>query len=107
MAAPPRPASSMSHAMGVTTGYDDVRKPVPPFVRTRIPLAALYAANAISWTGNTLTFLAVPWFVLATTGSAARTGVVGFTIGAATVVAAFLTGPWIDRVGARRMSIAA
>jgi hypothetical protein len=38
------------------------------------PLVVLLAANAVSLTGNTLTMLAVPWFVLVTTGSVARIG---------------------------------
>ena len=37
--------------------------------RNRLPLAALLAANAISIAGNMLTTLAIPWFVLQTTGS--------------------------------------
>lgn len=40
----------------------------------RIPLFALLAANAVSMTGNVFTLIAIPWFVLQTTGSAAQTG---------------------------------
>lgn len=37
---------------------------------------ALLAAQAVSVTGNRIAMLAIPWFVLQTTGSAAQTGVV-------------------------------
>ncbi|MBA3416713.1 MAG: hypothetical protein H0U10_15950, partial [Chloroflexia bacterium] len=35
--------------------------PSPP---RRLPLTALFAANAVSMAGNQITRLAVPWFVL-------------------------------------------
>jgi hypothetical protein len=35
----------------------------------------LLGANVVSSVGNNITTLAVPWFVLETTGSAARTGI--------------------------------
>ncbi len=44
----------------------------------RLPLYTFLAANAVSMIGNNLTMVAVPWFVLETTGSAAKTGLVGF-----------------------------
>jgi hypothetical protein len=40
------------------------------------PLAALLAAEVVSTTGSQMTLLALPWFVLVTTGSPARMGVV-------------------------------
>jgi hypothetical protein len=40
----------------------------------RVPLFSLLAAELISSVGNFITTLAVPWFVLVTTGSAARAG---------------------------------
>lgn len=33
------------------------------------PLYTLYVANAVSYVGDDLTLLAIPWFVLQTTGS--------------------------------------
>ena len=39
-------------------------------VRRRAPLYALYAADTISLAGNAVAQLAIPWFVLTTTGSA-------------------------------------
>ena len=49
-----------------------------PSAKNRAPLMALYAANAISMAGNLLTAIAIPWFVLQSTGSAAQTGITGF-----------------------------
>jgi hypothetical protein len=37
----------------------------------RRPIRAFLTANAISLIGNDLTMIAVPWFVLETTGNAA------------------------------------
>jgi hypothetical protein len=41
--------------------------------QSKTPLYTLFAANAISFVGNNLTNIAIPWFVLVTTGSAAKT----------------------------------
>jgi MFS family permease len=72
---------------------------------TRRPLVSLLTANAISTTGTAMTMLAVPWFVLATTGSPARTGVVGACETVPLVLASALAGPAIDRIGARRVAV--
>ena len=42
----------------------------------RPPIAALVAAEAISATGSQMTYLALPWFVLTTTGSPSRMALV-------------------------------
>jgi MFS family permease len=73
--------------------------------RTRLPILALFAANAISMTGNVLTLVAIPWFVLQTTGSAALTGLVAFFTTLPAVIAAFFGGAVVDRLGYRRMSV--
>lgn len=73
----------------------------------RTPLIALLCASAISLTGSRLTLVAVPWFVLQTTGSAARTGVTGGAGALAYVVAALVGGALVDRFGFRRTSICA
>ncbi len=75
-------------------------------MNNRKPLAALMLANAISITGNRMALLAIPWFVLTTTGSAAKTGIAGFFT-FLPVVAASLLGPVVDRLGLRRASIVA
>ena len=77
----------------------------PPGAR-RAPFAALLGANALSLVGNQLTLVAVPWFVLQTTGSAARAGQVGAIGALAAVGAALVGGGVVDRLGARRTSVA-
>ncbi|MEV6265003.1 MFS transporter [Streptomyces sp. NPDC051784] len=74
--------------------------------RHRIPLSAVLAANSISTAGTSLTLIGVPWFVLETTGSAGRAGVVAFCATLPIVVAALVGGPVIDRIGRRRVSVA-
>jgi MFS family permease len=71
----------------------------------RLPVYALLGANAVSQTGNVITGLAVPWFVLETTGSPARTGITLFATTLPMVVAGFFGGALVDRVGHRRMSV--
>lgn len=66
-------------------------------------LAALLAANGASWTGSRISGIAVPWFVLTTTGSAVRTGVVVAAQMGPYVISQALSGPFIDRVGPRRV----
>jgi MFS family permease len=73
----------------------------------RLPLFSLFAANAISLTGNVMAAIAIPWFVLQTTGSAAQTGLTGFFTILPVVIAGFLGGTLIDRMGYRRTSIVA
>ncbi|MFN2204250.1 MAG: MFS transporter [Caldilineaceae bacterium] len=64
-------------------------------------------ANAISLIGNNLTIIAIPWFVLETTGSPAKMGLVGLFTVLPAVIAAFFGGTIVDRAGHKRMSILA
>lgn len=73
----------------------------------RRPLATLLGANTVSLAGSQITLLAVPWFVLQTTGSPARVGLVGAVEALGYVAAAFLGGPLVDRWGSKRASVAA
>ncbi|MBP2401567.1 MFS transporter [Streptomyces syringium] len=68
------------------------------------PLAAVLAATVVSLTGTRVSAIALPWFVLVTTGSATRTGLVAFCEMTPYVVAKALTGPLVDRVGPRVVS---
>ncbi|MET9510471.1 MFS transporter [Streptomyces flavidovirens] len=72
----------------------------------RKPFAAVLAANTVSIAGTSLTMIGVPWFVLDTTGSAGRAGVVAFCATLPVVVSALVGGPLIDRIGHRRVSVA-
>lgn len=81
--------------------------PSPVSYRQRIPIFALLSATAISLVGSALTLVAVPWFVLQTTGSPAKTGLTGGAETLAMALAGFLGGPLVDRLGFRRASILA
>jgi len=76
-------------------------------VRRRMPLYALYTADAISLTGNAVAQIAIPWYVLTTTGSATLTALVVFFNFVPIVLAAFFGGVVVDRLGFRAASIVA
>lgn len=71
----------------------------------RRPLGALIAADAISRAGNGMTATAIPWFVLITTGSPSRTGLVVFATALPVVLSLFFGGVLVDRLSYRRASI--
>ena len=73
----------------------------------RAPLAALLGANAISLAGNTLSGVAIPWYVLETTDSALRAGLVAVAGIVPTIVAAAVGGAVVDRLGHKRTSVLA
>ena len=79
----------------------------PVLPSRRRPLYALVSANFISNIGNGITGLAIPWFVLESTGSASRTGVTAFFALLPMVIAAAFGGALVDRIGNKRMSIVA
>lgn len=72
-----------------------------------MPLYIFLIASAISLSGNTLTMVAIPWFVLQTGGSAAQVGLVGFFTALPAVIAAFFGGALVDRLGHKQSSIVA
>ncbi|MFJ2781399.1 MULTISPECIES: MFS transporter [unclassified Kitasatospora] len=74
----------------------------PP--RSVRPLAGVLAATAVSLTGTRVSAIALPWFVLATTGSATMTGLVAFVEMTPYVLVKAFTGPLIDRLGPRVVS---
>jgi MFS family permease len=65
----------------------------------------LLAASAASLLGNVVAAVAIPWFVLATTGSAARTGLAAFFTTVPLALGALFGGVVADRIGARRASV--
>jgi MFS family permease len=65
-------------------------------------LAALLASEVVSMSGTAMTLVALPWFVLATTGSPARTSIV-MAGAAAGLAVCGIPGGWVaGRLGARR-----
>ena len=71
------------------------------------PLNALFVANLVALIGKQLSLIALPWFVLTTTGSAERTALVGFIIFLPGLAVGIFGGVLIDRLGFRRVAIAA
>lgn len=88
--------------MTTTTTSETVRLP-----NRRAPIYALLTANAISQVGNMMTAVAIPWFVLQTTHSAAQTGLSAFASTLPIFFSGLVGGVIVDRVGAKRMSIIA
>jgi MFS family permease len=69
---------------------------------------ALYgwlAAETVSLVGTRVSMLALPWFVLTTTGSPEKTGLVALAEMLPLVLLKVLGGPVIDRVGARKVAV--
>jgi MFS family permease len=65
-------------------------------------LRALLAAEVISTTGAQMTWIALPWFVLLTTGSATRMSVVMAAEAIGLAAVGFPSGRLLNRLGARR-----
>ncbi|MFF8286599.1 MFS transporter [Streptomyces albus] len=68
------------------------------------PLAGVLAGMAVALTGTRVSAIALPWFVLVTTGSTARTGLVSLCEMAPYVLVKAFTGPLVDRAGPRTVS---
>lgn len=68
-------------------------------------LIALALATIASVGGTRLSAVAIPWLVLTTTNSPVLTGAVAMAELLPYVVAQFLAGPYIDRLGARKIAI--
>ncbi|MGB3328274.1 MAG: MFS transporter [Thermomicrobiales bacterium] len=75
--------------------------------RSRRPLHALLIATIVSLVGSQVTIIALPWFVLSTTGSAAKAGLVGFATLLPGLVVGLFGGVFVDRIGFKRVSIIA
>lgn len=73
--------------------------------RQQRPLYALNSANLISYVGDMMMFLAVPWFVLQTTGSVVQTGITAFFTTGSIAVAALLGSTVVERLGFKRASV--
>ncbi|MCA1723935.1 MAG: MFS transporter [Thermomicrobia bacterium] len=73
----------------------------------RAPVTALLVANVISLIGSMLTLIALPWFVLQTTGSAAKTGITGGFVALPAFVVGVFGGTLVDRLGYKWSSVIA
>lgn len=74
-------------------------------MKGRAALVTLLAAESISSIGSKMSFLAVPWLVLITTGSPTKMGLVGLFQTLPYVLAGILATPLVDRIGMRTVSI--
>lgn len=70
------------------------------------PLVALLAAEVVSTTGAQMTWVALPWFVLTTTGSPARMGIVMAVELFPLALFGILSGSVVERIGARQAMLA-
>jgi MFS family permease len=71
----------------------------------RWPVVWMLAANLLSNLGNTIVMLAIPWFVLQTTGSASKVGLVAAASVAPMVVSTFVGGTLTDRMSHRQLAV--
>lgn len=74
--------------------------------RPRLALATLVAAHTMAAVGNTITVFATPFLIRSLGGSAAQVGLATAVATVPVVLGGPLSGVLIDRVGARRFSIA-
>lgn len=86
-------------------GTGHMQTNAPPL--SRRGFYGLLGANALSLSGTRLSMIALPWFVVTSTGSAMHTGVAAFAQMAPYVVAKALAGPVVDKIGPRRVIIGA
>lgn len=73
---------------------------------TRTPLFGLVGSYFVSQIGTAMSGVAIPWLVLVSTGSAAKTGLVGFAEMAPYVLLQATSGPLADRIGLHRTTVA-
>ena len=66
---------------------------------------ALFTGNLVSFVGDMLTLLAIPWFVLQTTGSVVQAGITGFCSALPMVLSGFFGSVLVDRLGYKRTSV--
>lgn len=76
-----------------------------PLTRKHLPLYAFFAGSVISYVGDMLTLLALPWFVLQTTRSVTQTGITAFFSALPMVLSSFLSTTLVDRLGYKRTSV--
>lgn len=72
---------------------------------SRRAFGGLLAATGISVLGTSMSFLAIPWFVLARTGSTTTMGLAAFAEMLPYVLVQALGGPVVDRLGPLRVSV--
>ncbi len=86
---------------------NDVEKPQAQSTQSanQFPIIAFFTGSIISYVGDMLTLLAIPWFVLQTTGSVVQTGITAFFSTLPAVFSAFFGSALVDRLGYKRTSV--
>ena len=79
----------------------------PPGTPYRAPLVAFLVANVVSICGTRVSAIAIPWFVLVSTGSPVKMGLVAAAETLPLVISKAFGGPLIDRLGGRLVSVGA
>lgn len=69
------------------------------------PIYAFFLGNVVSSVGDILTLLAIPWFVLLTTGSVVQAGITGFCSALPMVFSGFFGSALVDQLGYKRTSV--
>jgi MFS family permease len=77
------------------------------FSRDHLRVATFLSGTGLSVIGNIMAMVALPWFVLQTTGSATQTGLTGMATALPSFLSGIFGGPLVDRLGGRRMSVVA
>jgi MFS family permease len=77
------------------------------FTRDHLRVATFLSGTGLSVIGNMMAMVALPWFVLQTTGSATQTGLTGMATALPSFLSGIFGGPLVDRLGGRRMSVVA
>jgi MFS family permease len=80
----------------------DLSEPAPKPLLKQKPLVALLTAEIVSSLGTSMTYLALPWFVLVTTGSPARMTVVLAVQMLPIALFGIPSGTVVSKLGARR-----
>ena len=73
--------------------------------RLRLSLLSLQAATLVSWLGDSMSNLALPWFVLQATGSPTQAGLSALARTIGVYGATTLSGPYVDKLPGKRLSI--
>ncbi len=75
------------------------------FLRKNRSIISLQGATCVSWLGDAMSNLALPWFVLQVTGSPTQTGISAVARAIGIYVATVVSGPYVDRLPGKRLSI--
>src|SRR5258706_3357434 len=68
-------------------------------------MAAFLIGSVISYVGDMLTMLAIPWFVLQTTRSVTQTGITAFFSTLSLILSSFLSPRLVTHLGYKRTSV--